>query len=128
MSVKVRANFIVLIFNSKIERDTIAAQVVSSSQEFRPVSSSQIQIIGSNTPRNGTYWINKDPNLKNEHSASSLTSVNRSRHKDKKKVKISERLNLKKSSTKLTPSRLDNSSRHCLNIFEEDGDFGGQNY
>ena len=48
--------------------------------------------------------------------------MNRSKHKDKKKVKISERLNLKKSYTKLTPNKSggENNPRECLNIFEED--------
>lgn len=59
--------------------------------------------------------------MKNDGSASSLPSINRSKHKDKSrgKIKISERLNHKKSFTKVSPNKVENS-RECLNVFEED--------
>lgn len=69
--------------------------------------------------------------MKNDGSASSLTSNSKSRNKYREKgekVKISERINLKKSSTKLSGNNAkqqkyennNHTERECLNIFEED--------
>ena len=52
-------------------------------------------------------WLDYiDKSLKNNGSSSSLTSNNKSKNKNKEKVKISERLNLKRSYTKLSSNKV----------------------
>ena len=83
------------------------------------------------TPKNGPKSpMNNDPSANNSSkilkngSSSSLASNNTRRHKNKEKVKISERLNLKRSYTKLSANKInlgkDKEPGECLNIFEDD--------
>ena len=58
MGVKFRSPYVLIIFNSKIDRDIIAAQFAEIFQEIKPVSSSPITIVGTSTPRNGKWQIN----------------------------------------------------------------------
>ena len=121
-----------MVFPSKTSKDIFCCQISNSLRDPKVTSQNNIKIIET-SPRIGKAKVNLDhQSLKNDHSASSLTSINKSKYsqqpKDKKKVKISERINLKKSSTNTKPntSKIDNSSRQCLNIFEED-DFPMEN-
>ena len=119
---KFRSSFCIIVFPSKTVKDIFCTQIASMFRDSKVASQSNIKILET-SPRVGKNLYNKDANgLKNDHSASSLTSIHKSKHsqnKDRKKVKLSERLNLKKSSTntKQNTSKLDTSSRQCLNIF-----------
>lgn len=90
------------------------AQIANSFKETKQTSQTNIKILETSTPRNGIFFSDLEPRLKNDNSATSLTSANLSRHKDRKKVKLSERINLKKSST---PNKMDTSARECLDVF-----------
>lgn len=66
----------------------------------------------------------KNEALKNDGSASSLTSNNNKSRGKKQKVKITEAINLKKSHTKMNSNKPVINQRECLNIFEnENQDF-----
>lgn len=58
--------------------------------------------------------------MKNDGSASSLTSNNNKSRGKKQKVKITEAINLKKSHTKMNSNKPVINQRECLNIFENE--------
>lgn len=128
---KYRSSHCLIIFNTKLERDLIMSLGADIYQTN--LNNSQIK---NSTPRNG-----RSPNLAKDTSGSSLTSMNKSKNKDKQKVKISERLNLKRSCNKAgttgnikSPPSSQQQNIHensvvssnllqsgeCLNIFEDD--------
>lgn len=61
--------------------------------------------------------------MKNDGSASSLTSNNKSRGKNKQKVRITECINLKRSHTKMSSNKQISKHKECLDIFDEEEDF-----